>query len=149
MGVFVELRVNFNAVQDNQWADVYEESLTLLQSYPFMDKIVDETSYANQWIYADQSHERYLSPWMPEEKGWYTIGDMVTQQHAEDFMLLRDYAYYLKKSSHKTEESGDVLVTLPSLYTVDFELPAVPSQTLCFCGRRYHQSADRSVPGMG
>lgn len=130
MGISVLLKVNFNGITEKQWVDAYEESLILLQGYPFMDKISDEESYDVKWIYADRSRERYLTPWMPEEQGWYTIGDMVTHQVAEDFMLLRNYHYYCKELVPEKENVGDPLFTLPSLFSLDCKLPAGHSQSV-------------------
>ncbi len=130
MGISVDLKVNFHGITEKQWVDVYEESLTLLQGYPFMDKIVDEASYGSKWIYAERSRERYLTPWMPEERGWYTIGDMVTHQDAENFVLLRNYHYYCMEPVLEQGDTGDPLLTLPALFSLDCELPEVSSQSV-------------------
>ncbi|GIN57218.1 hypothetical protein [Lederbergia ruris] len=36
-------------IEEKAWEEVYEETLQLIQSYPFMDDYVDEETYDCKW----------------------------------------------------------------------------------------------------
>ncbi len=110
MGVTIDLLVDFGYVSQAQWESVYDETLKLIDAYPFMDKIVDESTYRETFIYADRTRDRFLSPWYPDRRGWYTIGDLESFDHAESFMLARDVTFYGR--GDRNGEPGDVYFSL-------------------------------------
>ncbi|MDZ7794877.1 MAG: hypothetical protein U5P10_14655 [Spirochaetia bacterium] len=110
MGIVIELSVDFSWITQDQWTAVYEETLQLIEQYPFMEKIVDRDSYDETMIYADRTKERYLSPWYPDKLGWFTIGDLASFEHTETFLMFRDINYY--KDIDTTQRDGDIYFSL-------------------------------------
>ncbi len=78
MGVMIFLDIDFTSISKKKWESVYEESLLLIDKYPFMDKLVDKQTYSESFIYSDRTRERLLTPWYPDYKGWRSIGDLNT-----------------------------------------------------------------------
>src|SRR6056297_1881057 len=110
MGIVIELSVDFSRITQDQWTAVYEETLQLIEQYPFMEKVVDRDSYDETMIYADRTKERYLSPWYPDTLGWFSIGDLGSFEHTETFLLFRDINYY--KDIDTTQRDGDIYFSL-------------------------------------
>lgn len=114
MGTWIYLHADFRNVTQDLWESVYEETLDLVNVYPFMDRVVDKTTYRNTFQYVDRARERYLAPRNPDKLGWYVIGDMETLEHAESFMLFRDVSYWKKYWEKQNTQSGtdEVLFSL-------------------------------------
>ncbi|MDA3941685.1 MAG: hypothetical protein PF693_20640 [Spirochaetia bacterium] len=103
----INLEIMPNKITNKEWEHVYEETLELIEAYPFMDKIIIEEKYDTTWIYADRTRERKLHPWY-DDFGWYVIGDMKTGEHAENFALMRNLDFYRHDDSGKV---GDIFLS--------------------------------------
>lgn len=70
MGVFLNLSIVPERIPAERWASVYQETLTLLDRFPFLDRVKSENGY----FYAARSvhRENVLNDWA----GWETEGDM-------------------------------------------------------------------------
>lgn len=55
MGIQISLQVDFSNVTQAQWEAVYSETLNLVELYPFMDLIIDQTSYVEKFIYLERT----------------------------------------------------------------------------------------------
>jgi hypothetical protein len=109
MGVFIKLDIIPDKIDPNEWESVYEESLLLLNSYCFMDRIVDNEKYGCNWVYTIGSAERILKE-CKNKLGWYTFGDTVTMKNAESFHLVKDLDFYLTDT--EKANCSDVLFAL-------------------------------------
>lgn len=103
MGVFLNLSIVPERIPAERWASVYQETLTLLDRFPFLDRVKSENGY----FYAARSvhRENVLNDWA----GWETEGDMHNGPTMESFFLVDDIAYYRKKTCNKEDNGQDVL----------------------------------------
>lgn len=84
-----------NHISEEAWKAVYKESLQLINAYPFMDKIVDEVTYDESWIYVDRVKERVLRSSSENPlKGWHIFGDLESMMTAESVELFKNLEYY-------------------------------------------------------
>ena len=109
MGIMISLEIIPNKIKKSEWEQVYEEALKLIETYPFMDKIVIEDKHDTFWFYADRTRERKLRPWY-DKPGVYIIGDMKTGEHAENFTLMRDLDFY--KHDDTGKDTRDIFLSI-------------------------------------
>lgn len=110
MGVYIRLKILPNEMEPAEWERVYEESLLLLEAYPFLDLILDEETHKVMWSYMDRSRERPLKQ-AGGGLGWHVFGDEISLQTAESFELIRHLEYYQSRLSRRGQ------VTIPELRT--------------------------------
>lgn len=106
MGIYITLKRVSDGITDQEWEEVYKETLIALKNYPFADKVLAKTYNGKRYYQADQAKERDLSP-LCEGRGWHTIGDLETCQYAESFILAADNNYY--RRSEEANKSKDIL----------------------------------------
>lgn len=109
MGVYIFLDIMPNHISEESWESVYEESLALINAYPFMDKFIDEHTFDSTWVYVDRAGETELDypPGKPQT-GWHVFGDLKSMMTAESFELVKDLGYYQGKS-RVDDEYDDIL----------------------------------------
>lgn len=93
MGVYIRLKLLPYEMNQKEWEQVYEESLLLLEAYPFLDLLEDEETHRISWVYVDRAKERPLKQ-AGGELGWHVFGDEMSLQTAESFQLVRSLEYY-------------------------------------------------------
>lgn len=98
MGVMIFLNIMPNHIGESAWGKVYDETLELVNAYPFVDKIFDRHSYDCDWAYLSCTKERKIS-FADNHWGWHTIGDEQSLRLAESFMLIKDLHYYRNNAS--------------------------------------------------
>lgn len=104
MGVFLYLSIIPERIKAKDWKAVYNESLLLLENYPFLNRVED--SYCGiRRIYAQRSaHDPYSG-------SWDSYGDMRTGANTEWFGLRDDIETYQKRNrGYLTETDWDVLL---------------------------------------
>ncbi|MDF2925434.1 MAG: hypothetical protein K0R57_4348 [Paenibacillaceae bacterium] len=112
MGVYIRLEILPYEIDPWEWEQVYEESLLLLEAYPFLDLLIDEKTYKVIWTYVDRAKERVLKQ-AGGERGWQVFGDEVTLQTAESFQLIRNLEHYRERlADWEGEGEQDVLASL-------------------------------------
>ena len=109
MGIFVNLDIIPDEISQKEWESVYDETLTLIEAYPFMDKIRDTEKYGSTWVYTDKTRERKLKLDNSYQIGWHAFGDMLTMLSAESFILVKNLGYYGKPkiSNGNIDDDGD------------------------------------------
>lgn len=112
MGIFINLHIVPSRIHFVEWESVYNESVELVDTYPFLDKIVDPNMYEYPWVYVDRTRERLLGSHADGQLGWHTIGDELSLQHAESFILLKDLHYYRRQERKDQGIGGDILFPL-------------------------------------
>ena len=101
MGVYLYLSIVPNRISADQWHGVYQETLTLLEQFPFLDKFQAE----NGLWYAIQSRHRD-DLFSGECGGWRSFGDMVHGSDTESFYLADDINHYAVK---EPDNGADIL----------------------------------------
>lgn len=96
MGVMIFLDIMPKYISDSDWEQVYEESLEIINAYPFLDSIFDDQTYDINWKYLTHTEERALN-FSDNKIGWHTIGDEQTFKSAESFILRRKLENYLSE----------------------------------------------------
>ena len=77
MGIELHLDIFPDRIQPEAWKAVYQETLTALQHFPFMDTVQgkDGMHYAARSGHRENLFEEYA--------GWRSIGDMITGANTE------------------------------------------------------------------
>lgn len=100
MGVNIYLDILPHEITEDEWEEVYEETLQILSAYPFVDIVTDQDTYNCNWRYMTRTKERTIR-FIDNEVGWHTVGDEVTLRTAESFALARNLNYYRKNTSQE------------------------------------------------
>ena len=98
MGIMIFLDIMPHHIQEAEWEKVYEETLELINAFPFLDTVFDDVSYDCSWKYTERTRERKIR-FANDQIGWHTFGDEESMKTAESFFLVRDLNYYRKKYS--------------------------------------------------
>ncbi|MCG7334681.1 hypothetical protein MHZ95_05210 [Sporosarcina sp. ACRSM] len=93
MGVMIFLDIMPDHIDASEWEKVYEETLEIINGYPFLDSIFDDQTYHCNWQYVTRTEERAI-PFADNQIGWHTIGDEQSLKIAESFVLVKDLQYY-------------------------------------------------------
>ena len=102
MGIYINLDIKPNSITKEEWNDVYNEAVILLNKYPFMDierkKIGDITipivTRARE-LYDEEKNSKYFR----------VMGDMKSQKRAESFYLYNE----MKCLNERAVDSGDII----------------------------------------
>ena len=115
MGVYLYLSIVPNRISADQWHGVYQETLTLLEQFPFLDKFQAE----NGLWYAIQSRHRD-DLFSGECGGWRSFGDMVHGSDTESFYLADDINHYAVK---EPDNGADILFVATN--DIDADTPPI------------------------
>lgn len=87
MGLFIHLYLNPKGISPEEWERVYQESLTLLRSFPapLIRLKREEIGSKKRFVYTSD----VICDAGTQDEHWMVIGDLVSLQHAEDFRLYR------------------------------------------------------------
>lgn len=109
MGLFINIYLNPKGISQQEWEDVYQESLILLRKFPapLMRKKIEEVGSKTRAVYTTDLVYDADTP----DEFWITIGDLTSYQRAEDFRLYRN----LEKQciDWKTQNELDVIWAEP------------------------------------
>lgn len=103
MGVFLNLSIVPDRISSEEWFAVYQETLILLEKFPFLDSV----KAGNGYCYAAQSAHRENV--LEDYAGWCVVGDMHNGSHMESFFLISDIGYYKKKVHECETNKQDIL----------------------------------------
>ncbi|QQK74918.1 hypothetical protein HUG15_04405 [Salicibibacter cibarius] len=111
MGVYIFMDILPNEIDPDEWEDVYEESLQLIDAYPFLDNTVDTETHGVIWRYGHRAKELEMDfdHDYRRQLGWHVFGDYPSMQSAESFSLFRNLACYRKKA-RGNDGHNDILV---------------------------------------
>ncbi|MCC8397944.1 MAG: hypothetical protein LN569_01260 [Rickettsia endosymbiont of Labidopullus appendiculatus] len=113
MGIFIELKIVPNKINVVDWNSTYDEAKQLINSYPFLDAVGDD-SYGCSWTYAVHSSEIPIQ-YCNNNLGFRMLGDLVSMEMAESFELIKDLNYYRFDDLEKNK-CEDVLQLYESKY---------------------------------
>ena len=109
MGIFIKLKIVPDKISVSAWDSTYKEAIKLIQAYPFLDIVSDETSYNCLWNYADSPSGRPIR-YCNNNIGFRIFGDLITMEMAESFELIQDLRYYCDDSESE-KGCADILQT--------------------------------------
>jgi len=117
LGVYIFLDIMPNHISEESWGKVYQETLELINAYPFMDKFVAEETYDASWIYVDRAEEKVL-PYRFEgsQTGWHIFGDLESMMTAESVKLVKDLKFYRHK---RTDDGYDDILAKQIFHETD------------------------------
>jgi|GEM_PF-5154512 len=111
MGVFLQLYCLPEEIDDDAWAEAYDESLKILRSYPSISPVSLKKEDLGFCIRLSYSHELESDTASPDKRHWNVTGDSITGEKAESFLLYRDIRYYRKRGDAKAANS-DILTSV-------------------------------------
>lgn len=102
MGTYINLSMITSNISNLEWEQVYEESLKLVNAYPFAD--IDEREFCGYKVSVYIKSEEKIYP----ERHWSIRGDLESKRFGETFKLYKDINHY--HQSVQLESSGkDIL----------------------------------------
>ena len=137
MGVYIFMSILPDKIGKEEWEKVYEESLELINAYPFMDSTIDQESYDILWKYVHRATEKNIRISHNEHSiGWHVFGDYETLLGAESVSLLKDIEYY-REWKDKNESCDDILTMKINerLFYWEEELKLPVTSTTIFDGK--------------
>lgn len=69
MGIYNVLKRVSNGITDQQWQEVYQETLIALEKYPFADKVLAKSYLEKKYYQVHYAKERNLAP-LHDGKGY-------------------------------------------------------------------------------
>lgn len=125
MGVSLILEIIPEKIEKEEWENVYDETLKLIDEYP-LAMLKSEKSYGIDRFVLDRTMELG-----DEDKYWEICGDLETKERAETFRLYKDLHHYMKWRKD-IQVSDDIIL----LYLNDSIAPRVFSEKTQ--GKNYH-----------
>ena len=114
MGIYLNLHIVPSQIKQSDWEKVYEESLLLVQDYPFLRLKLEKYQGLPRLIYSSKVEEKNSDG---VSRNWMVCGDAQSKKTGEEFILERDLSRY---SWAINANSKDSLETI-DLLQVDFE----------------------------
>lgn len=102
MGTYIGLSLLPKGVSQLHWGKVYEESLELLNAFPFAD-IIEKDYFGLTIPVFVQAKEK-----VKQKKFWQFCGDLNSKKYGETFKLYKDISVY--KKSIESDERKDILL---------------------------------------
>lgn len=109
MGIYITLEIIPHMITPEDWAEVYHESLKLLEAYPggimgYKEEQVDSL----ERICDSRTLEHCADN--PKERHWYAVGDFAGMKRGESFELYYDLQYYNRKYVKTDLQPYDILI---------------------------------------
>lgn len=96
MGVYISLDIMPNCINQYEWEKVFDETLQLIQSYPFSTYKVEQLE-DYQRIVLERTKEEVLKKSFHKERYWKINGDLESMKTGESFSLSSDLDNYRKR----------------------------------------------------
>ncbi|KUP09891.1 hypothetical protein Q73_01295 [Bacillus coahuilensis m2-6] len=109
MGTYINLSIIPNSISILDWDQVYDESLKLVNAFPFADVVEREFFGYELPIYV-KAFEK-----IGQERHWVIRGDLQSKRFAENFTLYRDISHY--QSAKLESNQKDILFEEDRLQT--------------------------------
>lgn len=107
MGVYIGLDIVPNEINQEDWQEVFEETLLLIQAYPFATYNVDNLDGFKRLV-LDRTEEQSVDKYGLKEKYWKIIGDLESKETGESFTLFSSIAKYSEVKEERLKE--DILL---------------------------------------
>ncbi|GHH99700.1 hypothetical protein [Neobacillus kokaensis] len=88
MGTYINLSILSRSISNLEWEQVYDESLKLVNAFPFAD--VAERGFFGYKLPVYVKAKEKIAP----EQHWSAGGDLNSKRFAETFTLYRDFSHY-------------------------------------------------------
>ncbi|MEW9110042.1 MAG: hypothetical protein AB2374_11890 [Cytobacillus gottheilii] len=109
MGIYVGLDIIPQKISQEEWQNVFEETLQLIKAYPFATQNVDNVDGFKRLV-LDRTEEQFVEGYGPEEKYWKINGDLESKETGESFTLFSNFERYREFNEDKLKE--DILLYL-------------------------------------
>lgn len=110
MGTYINLSILPSNISDSEWEQVYEESLRLVNAFPFAN--IAKRYFFGYKLPVYVKAEEEISP----ERHWTVGGDLKSKRFAETFTLYRDISHY---QSARLESSQKDILCEEEQYKID------------------------------
>jgi hypothetical protein len=88
VGTYINLSILPSNISNLEWEQVYEESLKLVDAFPFAD-VAERIFFGYKLPVYVKAKEKIVTDWH-----WAIIGDLKSKRFAENFTLYRDISHY-------------------------------------------------------
>lgn len=109
MGIYVVLDIIPKKINQEEWQNVFEETLQLIKEYPFATQKVENVNGFKRLV-LDRTEVEVVEGYGPEEKYWKINGDLESKETGESFTLLSNLERYSEFNEDKLKE--DILLYL-------------------------------------
>jgi hypothetical protein len=111
MGVYVSLKIMPQRISNDEWHEVYEDSLALLKACPEEMMTIERTQKysVKRTVYSRQiEHDRNNQ----DKRHWHVVGDFKSRETGESFTFYYDLSRYLSQRPRLSEsaEHSDIVV---------------------------------------
>lgn len=107
MGIYVGLDVMPNKIKQEDWQKVFEETMQLIQAYPFA-MLKEENVDGFKRLVLDRAEVQYVEGYGAEEKYWKINGDLESKETGEGFTLFSNLDRYSRLKEERLTE--DILL---------------------------------------
>lgn len=109
MGIYLDLRIVPARIEQSEWKKVYEESLLLVQAYPFVRLKLEKFQGLPRLIYSSKVEEKNLDG---ASRNWMVCGDAQSKKTGEEFSLESDLSRYdsVINSNDRKNKKRDLLL---------------------------------------
>ncbi|WP_019155435.1 hypothetical protein [Robertmurraya massiliosenegalensis] len=107
MGVYLGLEIVSDYINQDEWEKVFEETLILIQAYPFATLSVEQMDDYKQLV-LEPTKEQRLVVYGETERYWQINGDLESKETGESFNLSSNIDKYSKRKEDIQEE--DILL---------------------------------------
>ena len=130
MGIFLEFEIAPYRIDAEEWENVYEDALRIIDRCDLLDRIVS-TRNGLRYAFARKSAER---EWKDGRLGVLVCGTMASGFDMEDFLLCRELERYRQDA---VQDSGEGDVLFCRWYSEDKEEDVpTPVDTVCIWGSK-------------
>lgn len=98
MGTYINLSIISSNISNLEWEQVYDESLKLVNAFPFADVAEREFFGYKLPVYVKANEK--TAP----EQHWFARGDLNSKRFAETFILYRDISHYQAAQSGSSQK---------------------------------------------
>ncbi|AIF45088.1 hypothetical protein [Virgibacillus sp. SK37] len=103
MGIYIGLDIIPNYIDQDDWENVFEETLQLIRAYPFAT-LITENMGDYQRIVLDRTEEQCVNRFSGKEMYWKLNGDLESKETGESFTLLSNLARYKGLKGERLKE---------------------------------------------
>ncbi|GEM_PF-1753918 len=108
MSVYVGLFILPEKIDPLQWQKVYEESLVLLRSYPFVSqRKVQKSKFTIPVLSSEVEHDSQD----PAQRNWSVCGDLKSKKTAGTFQVYADLNRYIPSGNKQEQEESEDEIT--------------------------------------
>lgn len=107
MGIYIGIDIIPNKINEQDWEIVFEETLQLIQAYPFATLNVDSVNGFKR-VVLERAKEQYIEGFEEEEGYWKINGDLKSKETGESFTMFSSLNKYSGLKEERLKE--DILL---------------------------------------